>query len=77
MFHVEDGDLLTFAHDDLVGRTRQRQGFIAAFAFLDRVGTVTDVPGAVLKEPLSLFAAKSPFAMVKPVNRARHEVRSH
>jgi hypothetical protein len=71
--HVDDVDLLAAADDNALDRLRQGQCLIASFLDLRCVGDLVDVPVSLLKEPLSLLAACSAFAMVHPVDCASHQ----
>src|SRR5262249_43457813 len=72
LLHVKGNRPLPLGHDDAVGTLGQGECLIPAAAVLARVGLPSYLPSILLKELSSSPAARSPLAMVEPLDLARH-----
>ena len=70
--HVEADYLLALGHDDLVRCLGKGQRLFLAAPLLAGTDFIADLQRVLLKEPLSPLAARSPLAVIHPVNLGTH-----
>ena len=66
--HIETNDFLAPGNDDVRRGTSQCQRILRALLLFARIDDCVGRDLVLLKEPLSLLAARSAFAVIEPVD---------